>query len=88
MAALRRKSTSRDTQPIDVGCSGGIEPAWRLFVERFRAVGFDISVDARLATRAEGKPWLVGCLRLFSLAITRGSPWPLAAQGGHKGAIV
>lgn len=30
---------------VDVGCSGGIEPIWRLFGSRFRAVGFDISVE-------------------------------------------
>ncbi len=31
---------------VDVGCSGGIESVWRLFADRFRAIGFDISVDA------------------------------------------
>ena len=30
---------------VDIGCSGGLEPAWRVFGERFRAVGFDASVD-------------------------------------------
>lgn len=29
---------------VDVGCSGGIDPAWRLFGDRLRAVGFDASV--------------------------------------------
>jgi hypothetical protein len=37
---------------VDVGCSGGIEPIWRLFGERFAAIGFDASVSEcrRLAT--------------------------------------
>ena len=30
---------------VDVGCSGGIDPAWRVFGERLRAVAFDASVD-------------------------------------------
>ena len=30
---------------IDVGCSGGIDPAWRVFGDRLRAVAFDASVD-------------------------------------------
>jgi hypothetical protein len=30
---------------VDLGCSGGIESTWRLFGDRFRAVGFDASVD-------------------------------------------
>jgi len=30
---------------IDVGCSGGIEPIWRLFGDRFAAIGFDASVS-------------------------------------------
>jgi hypothetical protein len=30
---------------VDVGCSGGIDPVWRLFADRLRAVGFDASVD-------------------------------------------
>ena len=29
---------------VDVGCSGGIEPVWRIFGDRLRAVGFDASV--------------------------------------------
>ena len=29
---------------VDVGCSGGIEPIWRIFGVRFAAVGFDASV--------------------------------------------
>ncbi|MBS0549332.1 MAG: SEL1-like repeat protein [Proteobacteria bacterium] len=31
---------------LDVGCSGGMDPVWRLFGARFRAIGFDISIDA------------------------------------------
>src|SRR5476649_2180672 len=30
---------------VDVGCSGGIEPIWRLFDERFAAIGFDASAS-------------------------------------------
>ena len=30
---------------IDVGCSGGIDPAWRVFGDRLRVVAFDASVD-------------------------------------------
>ncbi len=30
---------------IDVGCSGGIDPAWRVFGGRLRALAFDASVD-------------------------------------------
>ncbi len=30
---------------VDIGCSGGLEPAWRVFGEKFRAVGFDASID-------------------------------------------
>ncbi|MDP1837946.1 MAG: hypothetical protein Q8N31_10255 [Reyranella sp.] len=30
---------------IDVGCSGGIDPAWRVFGPRLRALAFDASVD-------------------------------------------
>jgi hypothetical protein len=30
---------------VDVGCSGGIDPAWRVFGDRLRAVAFDASVD-------------------------------------------
>ena len=30
---------------VDVGCSGGIDPAWRVFGDRLRVVAFDASVD-------------------------------------------
>lgn len=30
---------------IDVGCSGGIDPGWRVFGSRLRALAFDASVD-------------------------------------------
>ncbi len=42
---------------IDVGCSGGIDPAWRVFGDRLRALAFDASVDEceRLAAE-EGHP--------------------------------
>jgi len=42
---------------IDVGCSGGIDPVWRLFGDRLRAVAFDASVDeCERLTRAETHP--------------------------------
>lgn len=42
---------------VDIGCSGGLERVWRLFADRFRAVGIDASVEecARLA-KAEKQP--------------------------------
>ncbi|MDI1264116.1 MAG: FkbM family methyltransferase [bacterium] len=42
---------------VDVGCSGGIDPAWRIFGDRLRAIAFDASVDEcdRL-TAAEDHP--------------------------------
>ncbi len=30
---------------VDIGCSGGIDPTWRVFADRFRAVGFDASIE-------------------------------------------
>lgn len=30
---------------VDIGCSGGIEPAWRVFGDRLAAIGFDASID-------------------------------------------
>jgi hypothetical protein len=30
---------------VDVGCSGGIDPVWRIFGDRLRVVAFDASVD-------------------------------------------
>jgi hypothetical protein len=42
---------------IDVGCSGGIDPVWRLFGDRLRAVAFDASVDeCERLSRAETHP--------------------------------
>ena len=42
---------------IDVGCSGGIDPAWRIFGDRLRAVAFDASVDeCERLTAAEDHP--------------------------------
>jgi hypothetical protein len=29
----------------DIGCSGGLDPEWRIFGDRFAAVGFDASVE-------------------------------------------
>ena len=42
---------------IDVGCSGGIDPAWRVFGDRLRALAFDASVDeCERLTAAEAHP--------------------------------
>lgn len=42
---------------IDIGCSGGIDSAWRVFGDRFRALAFDASVDeCERLTRAETHP--------------------------------
>ncbi len=42
---------------VDVGCSGGIEPVWRLFGDRLRAVGFDASVsECQHLTSEEAHP--------------------------------
>jgi len=49
-AALAAAAVARFTL-VDVGCSGGIDPAWRVFGERLRAFAFDPDLDdmARLA---------------------------------------
>lgn len=42
---------------VDIGCSGGIDPAWRVFGDRLRAVAFDASVDeCERLTRQEPHP--------------------------------
>jgi hypothetical protein len=42
---------------VDVGCSGGIDPAWRVFGDRLRAIAFDASVDeCERLTAAEDHP--------------------------------
>lgn len=42
---------------VDIGCSGGIDPAWRVFAERLRAVGFDASAEeCERLTRQEDHP--------------------------------
>lgn len=42
---------------VDVGCAGGIEPAWRVFGERLRAVGFDASgAECRRLASEEKNP--------------------------------
>jgi hypothetical protein len=52
--ALAAAIAGEDFTVADVGCSGGIDPGWRLFGDRLRAFGFDPSIDeiARL-TAAE-----------------------------------
>jgi hypothetical protein len=42
---------------VDVGCAGGIEPVWRVFGERLRAVGFDASgAECRRLASEEKNP--------------------------------
>lgn len=42
---------------IDIGCSGGIDPAWRVFGDRLRALAFDASLDeCERLTREETHP--------------------------------
>lgn len=44
---------------VDVGCSGGIDPAWRVFGDRLRAMGFDASAqECQRLTEAETSPGL------------------------------
>lgn len=38
---LRRESFTL----LDIGCSGGIQPAWRVFGQRLKAVGFDPNIE-------------------------------------------
>src|SRR5215472_12870566 len=38
---------------VDIGCSGGLEPIWREFGERFAAVGFDASASECRRLQAE-----------------------------------
>jgi hypothetical protein len=40
---------------VDVGCSGGLESVWRLFADRFRAVGIDASAEECRRLAAEEK---------------------------------
>ncbi len=46
---LRRESFTL----LDIGCSGGIHPAWRVFEERLRAVGFDPNIEEVERLRAK-----------------------------------
>jgi hypothetical protein len=42
---------------VDLGCSGGIEPVWRTFGDRLKAVGFDASLqECRRLEAAETHP--------------------------------
>ena len=42
---------------IDIGCSGGIDPAWRVFGDRLRSLAFDASLDeCERLTREETHP--------------------------------
>lgn len=34
-----------DFSAVDIGCSGGIDPTWRVFGERLRVLAFDASLD-------------------------------------------
>lgn len=62
---------------IDVGCSGGIDPAWRIFGDRLRAVAFDASVDeCERLTAAEDHPGI----RYIAGFVGLPSDHPFAAQ--------
>lgn len=42
---------------VDIGCSGGIDPAWRVFGSRLRVLAFDASIDeCERLTRLEEHP--------------------------------
>lgn len=71
---------------VDVGCSGGLHPAWRAFGDRLRAVGFDPS-EAEVARlrAAETRP-LVRYEAAFVSGVEDGraepwdrNPWPRLA---------
>ncbi|MET0532428.1 MAG: hypothetical protein ABW003_29610, partial [Microvirga sp.] len=38
---------------LDIGCSGGIQPAWRVFGERLKAIGFDPNIEEVERLRAK-----------------------------------
>ncbi|MDP1963138.1 MAG: FkbM family methyltransferase [Reyranella sp.] len=68
---------------VDVGCSGGIDPAWRVFGERLRALAFDASVDeCERLTAAEEHPEV----RYIAGFVGLPSDHPFAAQvaGKHR----
>lgn len=59
-ACLRREAFTL----LDIGCSGGIQPAWRIFGERLKAVGFDPNIEEverlRAAERLSGVSYEAG----------------------------
>jgi hypothetical protein len=40
---------------LDIGCSGGIHPAWRVFGDRLKAIGFDPNIEEVERLRAKEK---------------------------------
>ena len=68
---------------VDIGCSGGIDPAWRVFGDRLRALAFDASVDeCERLTAAEGHPdikYIAGFVGLQS-----DHPFAAEVAGKHR----
>jgi hypothetical protein len=66
---------------VDIGCSGGIDPVWRLFGDRLRAVGFDASVGECRRLAAEEKQAEIH----YVAGITNVAPdHPFAARSAGK----
>lgn len=65
---------------VDVGCSGGIDPVWRIFGDRFRAVAFDASVDeCERLSKQEGHPDIKYVAGFVGLPV--GHPFLLQTRG-------
>lgn len=74
---------------VDVGCSGGLEPAWRAFGDRLRAIGFDASAsECRRLAAEEANPdvhYVAGFVDIppdHPFAKRDGREW-----GGHVGSF-
>src|SRR5689334_9364918 len=67
---------------VDIGCAGGIEPIWRSFGARLRAVAFDGDVEEidRLQ-RAETEPGVTYVAALASLPDDH--PFAVRKKGRH-----
>ncbi len=65
---------------IDLGCSGGLDSRWRIFGERFRAIGFDASEDACDALKASERNDLVSYVAGF-LSLPDDHPFALRSGG-------
>ncbi len=80
-AALVAGAVERFTL-VDVGCSGGIDPGWRVFGERLRAFAFDPDLDevARLAAAET----LAGVRYVAGFVGVRADGDYAAARGGRE----